>query len=146
MPVNYSEDNELLELGTAGFLKVEAEEGGFRGAFFVVNALGEPVEFTYTHIEVPNSFLWRKADIARHAVRQMAGSLFSLCPASPRLIFCLSDEINLESFKEDVKLDVPLCGVAPSRSSDGSSTGSGKQNGPDSSVQLAWFPGRIPAI
>jgi hypothetical protein len=108
---------------------------------FVINALGEPMEFTYTRIDVPNSFLWRKADIARHAIRKMAGSLFNLTPASPRLVFCLSSEINIESFLNNVKLNIPLCGVSLSGSNDSNSgTGTGKQNGPDSSVQLAWFP------
>lgn len=141
MPVNYVEDEQAEELGTAGFLKVERTESGYRGAFFVINARGEPVEFTYTRLSVPDSFLWRKADIARHAIRKMAGSLFDLCPASPRLVFCLSGEVDIASFVSDLKLTVPLCGVAPSKPSDGNPAPErGGESHPEASVRLAWIP------
>ncbi|RJP17730.1 MAG: hypothetical protein C4520_15710 [Candidatus Abyssobacteria bacterium SURF_5] len=115
MSVPFKDADELIELGTAGFLKIECtEEGkGFLGAFFIVNAKGEPVEFTYNRIDTPNIFLWRKDDIRRHASKKLATSLFALCKDTPRLILCLAQEIDSEVFSQDLQLSIPVCRLAP---------------------------------
>ena len=65
MPIPFRDADEIEELGAVAYLKVAAIEdrGTYRGALFLVNARGEPLEFTYNSVETPNTYLWRKEDI-----------------------------------------------------------------------------------
>ena len=117
MPVSFRDDKELEELGAAAYLKIVIDTSGYRGALFLINGRGEPMEFTYTHTEIPNTFLWRKADIHRHATRQIATSLLSKCSQPPKLIFCLAEEVDSELFCQDITVSIPVCRIAPATSS-----------------------------
>jgi hypothetical protein len=125
MPIPFKDADELRELGNAGYLKIESSAGsvGFLGAFFIINARGEPIEFTYSRVETPHTFLWRKDDIRRHASKKLATSLFSLCTNVPRIILCLAKEIDAEIFTQDVRLAIPVCRLAPSIEAVGYSNG-----------------------
>lgn len=113
MPISFRNDDDIEELGQAGYLKVETcADGQFLGALFLVNARGEPVEFTYTKVETPSTFLWRQQDIRSHAVRTLVTSLFSTCPRVPKYIVCLAGEINHQLFCDDVHVSVPVCRIA----------------------------------
>jgi len=61
MPIPYRDAEDLEDFGTAAYLKIEpiASGTGYLGALFLMNARGEPVEFTYNRIDTPNTFLWR---------------------------------------------------------------------------------------
>src|SRR5262249_1019955 len=87
MPIPYRDADDLDELGTVAYLKIEPVAGGsgYLGALLLINARGEPVEFTYNRIDTPTTFLWRQDDLRRHAARKLTASLFSLCPRTPRL-------------------------------------------------------------
>src|SRR3989304_1655122 len=91
MPIPYHDPDELNDLGIAGYLKIQPakEESAYLAALFLINARGEPIEFTYNRIETPHTFLWRQDDIRRHATKKLTASLLSLCPKIPRLMFCL---------------------------------------------------------
>lgn len=114
MPIPYKVSSEITELGTAGFIKVEEKSGFYRGALFLIDCRGEPVEFTYTDIRIPNTFLWNKNEIARGATRRIITSLFGLCPQVPRLILCLGTEITAKTFCEDIETSIPVCRVVES--------------------------------
>jgi hypothetical protein len=115
MPIPYRDADELEELGTAGYLKIEplSAGSGFLGALFLINVRGEPIEFTYNRIETPHTFLWRQDDICRHAARKLTASLLSLCPRTPRLILCLAEEVGSELFCQDIHVAMPVCRIAP---------------------------------
>lgn len=115
MPIPYRDADELEELGTAGYLKIEplAIGAGFLGALFLINARGEPIEFTYNRIETPHTFLWRQDDIKRHAARRPTASLLSLCPRIPRLVLCLAEEVGSELFCQDIHMGIPVCRISP---------------------------------
>ena len=111
MPIPYRDADELEELGTAGYLKLEPLSigAGFLGALFLINARGEPIEFTYNRIETPHTFLWRQDDIKRHAARRLKASLLSLCPKIPRLVLCLAEKVGSELFCQDIHMGIPVC-------------------------------------
>ena len=115
MPVEFSDAEDIGELGTAAFLRIGESpgSGGYRGALFIVNARGEPVEFSYNSVDVPNGFLWRPSDIRRHAVRSIATSIFQTCQATPRVLICLGTEIDHEVLSNDIRLAIPVCRLAP---------------------------------
>lgn len=145
MPIPYSDADELEELGTAAYLKIEPSSAGsgYLGALFLINVRGEPVEFTYNRIETPHTFLWRQDDIRRHAARKLTASLLSLCPKTPRLILCLAEEVGSELFCQDIQVSIPVCRLAPAMKAmpySGSESQETLQT--PESMNLFWFPSR----
>jgi hypothetical protein len=114
MPVPFRDAEEVAELGAAGYLKIVAlpDGGEFRGALFLINARGEPLEFTYNRIQTPSTFLWRQDDIRRHAVRKLTTSLLDTCPKIPQFIICMAEEVHNELFCNELHLSIPVCRVA----------------------------------
>ncbi|MDI9571400.1 MAG: hypothetical protein QM278_11930 [Pseudomonadota bacterium] len=100
MPIPYRDADELDDLGLAGYLKIQPRQdsSGFLAALLLINARGEPVEFTYNRIETPRAFLWRQADIRRQAIKRITVTLLSLCPKVPRFILCLAAEVSSDIF------------------------------------------------
>lgn len=145
MPIPFRDNDEIEELGAAGYLKIETSSApsGYRGALFAINARGEPIEFSYNRIETPHTFLWRQGDIARYATRKLVASLFSICPISPRLIFCLAGEVGSEIFNEDVVVSLPICRIAPALDAVPHASAEAKQTVDlVESVNAFWSPGR----
>ena len=94
MPIPFREDEDVDHLGLAAFLRIvpSGDRDGFPGALFLVNARGEPGEFTYNRLDVVQRFLWRTDDLRRHVTRRLATSLFTACPRVPSVILVLADE------------------------------------------------------
>lgn len=114
MPVPFRDLRDEDNLGTAGYLRFVSEDGGrgIRGALFLVNARGDPMDFAFSRIDVPASFLWRSGEAKRHAVASLAAVLFQACPKAPSLLLALSEEVHPRLFTEDLIVEVPLCRVA----------------------------------
>ncbi len=149
MPVPFQDAEDLEALGTAGFLTVEASGGdganaaatGYRGALFLINARGEPLEFAYNRIELPETSLWRRIDLRRYAERTLATSLFSVCARTPRLLLCLAEAVGSELFCQDLRVELPVGRI--SRAMEAASYAAGEveeaieQPEP---LHLFWFP------
>jgi hypothetical protein len=112
MPISYRYDDELERLGTAAFLRIEDDPSGFRGALFVVDARGEPLEFAYNRVEVVKRFLWGAEQLQRHAARRLVTTLFDVCPRVPSLLLCRADEVGPELFSNDVQVAIPVARLA----------------------------------
>lgn len=108
MPIPFRDADDVEELGSAAFLKLERSESGtaYLGALLLINARGEPLEFTYNRIDLPQTFLWRPADLRRHAERKLAASLLGACAETPRLLLCLADEAGRELFTRDIDVSI----------------------------------------
>jgi hypothetical protein len=145
MPIPYRDADDLDELGAVGYLKIEpvTDGSGYLGALFLLNARGEPLEFTYNRIDTPNTFLWRSEDLRRHAARKLTASLFSLCPRTPRLLLCLAKEVGRELFSQDIQVSIPVCRLAGDRKAvsalDGETSDVMQDTEP---VYAFWFPGK----
>lgn len=145
MPIPYRDADDLDELGTVGYLKIEPVAGGsgYLGALFLLNARGEPLEFTYNRIDTPQTFLWRQDDLRRHATRKLTASLFSLCPRTPRLLLCLAKEVGSELFSQDIQVSIPVCRLAPAvEAASPSSEETQDTLHAAEPVQVFWFPGK----
>ncbi len=145
MPIPYHDSDDLNELGAVGYLKIEPVTNGlgYLGALFLLNARGEPLEFTYNRIDTPQTFLWRQDDLRRHAARKLTASLFSLCPRTPRLLLCLTQEVGSELFCQDIQVSIPVCRLALNRetlsSTDAETKDVVQMSDP---VHVFWFPGK----
>jgi hypothetical protein len=145
MPIPYRDADDLEELGTVAYLKIEPlpSNAGYLGALFLINARGEPIEFTYNRIDTPQTFLWRQEDLRRHAARRLTASLFSLCPRTPRLLLCLAKEVGSELFCQDIQVSIPICRIAPANETFPSSDEETRDIlNTSEPLQVFWFPGR----
>ena len=116
MPIPFRDLDDLNELGPAAFLKVARDPTGNTcyGALFLVNARGEPLEFTFNRADAPTSSLWRPVDVRRQLERSLTISLLSVCPRVPTLLFCLASEVTGELFSREIRLSLPVCRIASS--------------------------------
>jgi hypothetical protein len=120
MPIAFSDVEEIDGLGSAAFLMVERRLDGAccLGALLIISARGEPLEFGYNRVRVPQPFLWRAADLRRYTDRRLTASLLSVCSQQPRLLLCLGDEIGVQLFGEDLQVEVPVARVGGSPAPD----------------------------
>lgn len=116
MPVPFEDLREGDPTGAVGFLRFVDEAGGkgIRGALFLASGRGEPLDFCFTRIDVHHSFLWRRGDARRQAVTALIKVLFPAANQTPVLILALASEIPPQLFVDDIRVQVPLCLVAPS--------------------------------
>ncbi len=144
-PIPFRDAAEFEELGAAAFLKIEGHGDGYQGALFLINARGEPLEFSYSNVDTPTTFLWRRNDIQRHALRKLTASLLSICPRVPRIIFCLAKEVSSELFCDDIQLSLPACRLAPQTVAAAycERESRGTANAPEP-LNLFWFPEQPP--
>ncbi len=105
MGTTFRDADEIDALGVAWYLKIEKRLDEYAGAFFGVNARGEPVHFLYNGVKVLNRFMWREQDIGPAACRLLVRSLLSVCPVRPSLVLCQQSELSEELF------DGPMDGI-----------------------------------
>ena len=113
MSVPFRDLREEDGLGVAGYLRFVTEQqgNGIQGALFLVNARGEPVDFAFSRIDVPGSFLWRNGESKRRSIASLAAVLFQACPKTPSVLFCLAEEVDPRIFGDDLYVEIPLCRV-----------------------------------
>ena len=143
MPISFRDSDEIEELGVAGYLKIDSPGEGksFRGALFLVNARGEPVEFSYNKIETPASFLWRQDDIQKHATRKLVTSLLDTCQKTPRFLICMAEEIGHELFCNEIHVEILVCRIGTSLQSTSHSSQEIEATLEDPEpINLFWFP------
>ena len=114
MPIPFRDLGEEGPSGVAGYLKfVDEPDGrGIRGALFVMSTRGEPLEFTFSRIDVQSAFLWRTGEARRQAVSSLTKALFEASSRVPDLILALAGEAPPLVFSEDLEVEIPLCRVA----------------------------------
>ena len=90
------------------FLK-EPSGAGIRGAFFVANSRGDPLEFCFTRVSVEADVLWEPGRAYQRAVAVLVRALFEAANHQPDLVFALAEELPQEIFAEDMEVQVPVC-------------------------------------
>ncbi len=143
MPVPFQDAEDLETLGAAAFLKIEGagDGAGYRGGLFLINARGEPLEFAYNRVELPETSLWRRADLRRHAERTLATSLFAVCARTPRLLLCLAEEVDSELFCQDVRVEIPVARIALPLAAASYAAGEVEETVEEPEpLHLFWFP------
>ena len=108
------------DLGLAAYLRfVDEPDGkGVRGCLFCVNVRGEPIDYSYTRIDVAAPLFWRPDEARRRAVADLAKALFEASAKTPTLLLTLAGEAPADVFDEDLEVHLPICrvtGAATSR-------------------------------
>jgi hypothetical protein len=146
MPIPFSDVENRDRLGSAGFLKIKlgrsSDDACCLGALFVISALGEPLEFAYNRVRVPQPYLWRQTDLRSYTERRLTTSLLSVCSQQPRLLLCLANEVSTSLFSEGLQVEVPVARVSeppPTRRRVDPGTGEVHEED-DVKSQVAWQP------
>jgi len=114
MPIPVTDNSNNRPDGLAAFLKLSDEENGkgIRGALFLVDSYGRPVEFYFSRINLVSQFLWREGEARRSSVTALVRALFESTEKLPIVILCLSDEIPPKVFSEDLLIEIPACRIS----------------------------------
>ena len=114
MPIPFNDLSDDSDLGLAGFLRFEEEThgNGIRAALFLITSRGEPIEFSFTRIDVSGSFLWRSGEARRSAVAALAKTLFESNAKRPTVLLSLAEEVPPHVFTEDLEVQIPICRLA----------------------------------
>ena len=144
MPIPFRDLNEDENSGVVGYLRfVDEPDGkGMRGALFVISTRGEPLDFSFTRIDVHGGFLWRTGESRRQAVTALTKSLFQSASRIPSVIIALADEVPPRVFTEDLEVHVPLCRVVTTEMTP--QAASEEQERVSDSLDLFWVNGRPP--
>ncbi len=121
MPVPFRDLRDSTVPGLAAFLTFVDEPVGsaVRGALFVVNSLGEPVEFAFARTEFFAPFLWRSQGARQNAIAELTSALFGTVSSAPVLILGRSDEVTAGLFQERVVTGLPVAIVSTPSAEDG---------------------------
>ena len=142
MPIPFRDLNEDENSGVVGYLRFvdEPDGNGIRGGLFVISSRGEPLDFSFTRIDVHGGFLWRAGESRRQAVTALAKSLFQAASSIPSVILALADEVPPRVFTEDLEVHVPLRRVATSEITPQATTE--EQERISDSLDLLWVNGQ----
>ncbi len=114
MPVPFRDLASDEGLGLAGYLCFadEPDGKGLRGALFLVGARGEPVDFSFTRVDLPTAFLWRPAQARQQSIAGLVKALFVACPKEPAILLSLAADVSPRTFTEDIQVLIPICRIA----------------------------------
>jgi hypothetical protein len=135
---------ELEDLGLAAHLRLIPYEqgGGYDGALFVINALGEPIEFCYSRIETPRTVLWGRTALRRRASSELAAAVLRVCSSSPILLLARAEETDPELFGEDIRTPIKTGRVASSLATVAMNAGDvAEEDLGTSDLQIVWTDG-----
>ena len=114
MPIPFRDLGEGEPSGVAGFLRFidEPDGRGIRGALFIMSARGEPIEFTFTRINLRSGVLWRPGHARSRSVYALTRALFESASNRADVIFSLAEETPPAVFSDNIRPEIPLCRVA----------------------------------
>jgi len=111
------------------------------GGLLQVNARGEPVEFTFSTVQVPGGALWRAGEAERGGLRSLTISLFQASKRSPLLVLCLAREFPPELFRDELEVQLPVCRLAAEGDVAELDGGEVAEQTTEPTVHLFWRPG-----
>ena len=141
MPIPFRDLGEDEPSGAAAYLRFmdEPDGNGIRGALFVMSPRGDPLEFSFSRIDVRSGVLWRAGQARNRALASLAKALFESTSYLPEVVFALAEEAPTDVFSEDVNVQAPLCRIASQV--DGMTASSKSGRPPFESVSLLWVNG-----
>ncbi len=145
MTIPYRSVPDEDERGMSGgfFRLLEVDRDTNLAALLLIDARGEPLEFTYNRAEVKHRLLWRERDLHRAVTRELLASLLEMCLREPTALFFLAREVPSELFVEDIDIERPVARIATADEVIGAAPIEEHERIDGSqSVQLFWVHGR----
>jgi hypothetical protein len=136
-------DEDERNVSGAFFRTMPIDRDSQVGGLLLIDARGEPIEFTYNRVGVKHRFLWRDRDLNVAVTRELLTSLLDTCPRAPSAIFCLASEVEAQLLVEDIDIQRPLARVAGETDTVGRSSDEEHERVEGATnVQLFWVRGR----
>lgn len=109
MTVAFRHAAELEAGGTAAYLRLVPgpAKGKHAAGLLQLNARGEPVEFTYSQVDEPESHLWDPQQLALRLQVELCKALFQKAVRSPLLLLYLGAEVPEHLFAAELELTIP---------------------------------------
>ena len=141
MPVPFRDLGEDEPSGAAAYLRFinEPDGNGIRAALFIMSPRGDPLEFSFTRIDVRSGVLWRTGQARNRALTSLTKALFESTSRVPEVVFALANETPVEVFSEGLDVQVSLCRVAIQQAEPAAKAEEG-QHLPES-ISLLWVDG-----
>ena len=115
MPIPFDDLTEPHIDDSVAWLRFVAEEegDGIRAALFETSCLGQPLSFSFTHVDrsAQTSSLSEMENWRQSAVFSLTKSLLRSTTGSPTLVFGLADEIPLWVVTEALRVGLPFCRI-----------------------------------
>lgn len=136
-------DEDERNVSGAFFRVLPIDRDSHVGGLLLIDARGEPVEFTYNRVSVKHRFLWRDRDLRSAVTRELLTALLEACPRTPTALFCLAREVEPALFLEDIDVQRPVARIAGENETIGLAGEEVEERveGP-SAAQLFWVRGR----
>ena len=111
MPVPFQDRIDSEPAAVAAYLRfIDAhDDRSIRGALFVANHKGDPLEFCFTRVEVGTGTFWRRDLAYRKAVVLLVKALFEAASHAPDLVLALAEEIPHDILADELEVQVPVC-------------------------------------
>jgi hypothetical protein len=116
MPIPYRDHTHFPDAALLAYLRIVTEPGGkgLRGALFLVNVRGDPVEFCFNRVDLPKTRLWRAGEARRTSIVSLARGLFDACMRTPAVLLARADDVPPLVLRTDLEVLVPACRVSDS--------------------------------
>jgi len=146
LTIPFRDAAELEAGGNAAFLRITGGDRRRAAALLQVNGRGEPIEFTFNHLDLPSGPLWRPHDLAHWVARELTASLLQAAQRSPLVLLCLAREVPPGLFRDDLLVQLPVCRVATRDEMAGLDRGevAEERRVTDETVHLFWRPAPAP--
>ena len=114
MPIPFRDLDIEGQSDVAAYLRFVDEPGGggLRGAIFTMSTRGEPLDFSFTRIDVSEGVLWRVEETRSQAILSLTKALFQTAVQVPQVLLVLAQETPSTVFAEHLEVEVPVCRVA----------------------------------
>ena len=101
-------------MGAAAYLRFidEPDGKGIRGALFIMSPRGDPLEFSFSRVDVHTGVLWRTGQARSRALASLTKALLESANRVPEVVLALANETPVEVFSENLDVQVSLCRVA----------------------------------
>ena len=111
MPIPFQDIAGEEATATVAYLRFmqETNDGNIRGALFVTNGRGDPLEFCFTRVESGTGALWEPGRAYRQAATVLVRALLEAVNHLPDLVLALAEETPFEIFAHDIEVQVPVC-------------------------------------
>jgi hypothetical protein len=136
-------DEDERNVSGAFFRSFAVDRDTYVGGLLLVDARGEPIEFTYNRVGVKNRFLWRERDLSQATARELLAGLLDTCPRDPTALFFLAKEVSPDLLSDDVDIQRPVARVAAADETVGLAADEEHERVEGSgAVQLFWVHGK----
>ena len=117
--LSFIDDDDISGFGRAGFIVVVSSphHTSVQGALFQINVRGQPIEFSYGQVILPDPFLWKADDLHRAGVQRLIVAMCQAASQEPTLLMFQRQDLPDGLFRSEIQTTTSVCVLAPTAGS-----------------------------